>query len=260
MKKYPPLPTLEEALAAFRQIKWPKKATKFDWESMLIHWYGCKNQSETAEKFGIHQASLSKMFRRLGIHMGKGALTAIHVLPMDKIAEAYNNGASTVELGREYGVDPEVIRKRMMRRGIDRRPRGSYERRGQENPQWKGGKKQDREQNRLARAIAEWCLGEKLPEDAVVHHRNEDESDNRPDNLVVFPSNPHHLRFHQQLLKIQLASEQVETIQVELENGGRPLPPPPYPIELLLEKGRLDPYGTRIALAKFQAGSEPFPT
>lgn len=44
--------------------------------------------------------------------------------------------------------------------------------------------------------VAEKALGKKLPEGAVVHHRDKNPSNNNPWNLIVFASQADHLHFH----------------------------------------------------------------
>lgn len=46
------------------------------------------------------------------------------------------------------------------------------------------------------RLVAEWKLGRRLVVGEVVHHRNHVRSDNRPENLEVYPSAAHHQVTH----------------------------------------------------------------
>lgn len=44
--------------------------------------------------------------------------------------------------------------------------------------------------------VMEEMLGRPLDEEEVVHHINGDKTDNRPENLMLFPNNAEHMRFH----------------------------------------------------------------
>lgn len=83
--------------------------------------------------------------------------------------------------------------------------------RGPQNPQWRGGRTTDkagyvllwmpdhpeargRGYVREHRIVMEKVLGRPLARREVIHHRNGDTQDNRPENLEVFPDNGQHLR------------------------------------------------------------------
>jgi len=45
--------------------------------------------------------------------------------------------------------------------------------------------------------VAQRALGRQLPRGAVVHHWNENKSDNRPENLLICPNSSYHKLIHQ---------------------------------------------------------------
>ena len=79
---------------------------------------------------------------------------------------------------------------------------------GKNHPNWKGGITYDKSKNRFlkyinkeervyeSRFIMEQFLNRKLKPEEVVHHINEDSSDNRIENLMLFPNNSAHIKYH----------------------------------------------------------------
>ena len=59
----------------------------------------------------------------------------------------------------------------------------------------------------LHRAIAEQIIGRKLNPGEVVHHKDEDKTNNSPDNLVVCSSASVHRRYHKRLLRQKLEAD-----------------------------------------------------
>ena len=50
----------------------------------------------------------------------------------------------------------------------------------------------------IHRQVAEKILGRPLREGEIVHHINRDKRDNRPENLMIFPSQAEHARWHKE--------------------------------------------------------------
>ena len=88
---------------------------------------------------------------------------------------------------------------------------------GINNGQWKGGKTHNAEGYVLIkmenhpfsncrgymfehRLIMEKKLGRYLTKKEVVHHINKKESDNRIENLILFPTNKSHMEYHRGLI------------------------------------------------------------
>lgn len=217
------------------------------WVSVVQLWFQTHNQHEIAHQLNIHQASVSRILRRCEIYAGRGRRDPVHDLPMDEVSTRYVAGESTCQLGEAYNVDPEVIRRRLDKHGTSRRGLVESRARGERNPQWKGGKEsQDREYHKLARRIASLCLLQILPEDSVVHHMDENEKNNYPPNLWLFPNNSLHLHYHQQLLANQIQAASEDATLLALESGAQQLPLRLDLIGSLLDTSQHDPYGTRV--------------
>ena len=87
---------------------------------------------------------------------------------------------------------------------------------GEKNHQWRGKKYQTKEGRWIiavdnirvcqARHIAEKCLKRKLKKKEVVHHINEDKSDDRPVNLYIFRNQSKHMSYHNLKIKPILIS------------------------------------------------------
>lgn len=127
----------------------------------------------------------------------------------ERLSRLAASGMTCEEIARELGApSSEQVRRAMVRRGIPRQPAKA---RPTKNYFWKGGAIADKHGYLLVhfpdhpdatkggyvrqhRLIAERMLGRRLLRGEVVDHANRDTSDNRDENLRVFPSNADHLR------------------------------------------------------------------
>jgi len=92
-----------------------------------------------------------------------------------------------------------------------KKPREKNRHIGNKNPNWKGGKINERGYVRIYspkhpnsvknyvyehRLVMEKHLGRKLKKSEVVHHINEDTKNNKISNLMLFPNHKAHQTFH----------------------------------------------------------------
>ena len=201
----------------------PTKASRsVDYDAVIEFYKASQNYPETAAKFGVCIATVRRICQMHGVAPGKGnaRYKGKNDLPMDQIIERYKKGETCAEIGRDFGVDDEVIRRRLKRRGVARRGCGA--RSPEKNSQWNGGKHY-RENHHAARKVAQTALGRKLEPDEVVHHHSEKALDNSLENLWIFPSHVDHSRYHGRLRSLRNQGLEVDTSLNARENGGIPL-------------------------------------
>ena len=124
-----------------------------------------------------------------------------------EVANLYLSGCSTQDIACLFRTNRNRIRESLRRSGTSRRSTANP---GDKNPAWAGGRKVDadgyilvwipshpqarRGYVREHRIVAERALGRILLLGEVVHHKNGNKENNRPENLEVFSSNGEHLR------------------------------------------------------------------
>lgn len=211
------------------------------------------SQDRAAAALGIHPNTLLRILHDGGFRPGVGhhapnaiprpGRSPVHPLPMDEVAARYQAGESTIDLGKAYSVDAEVIRRRMDRAGIARRGLVASRARGEKSPQWKGGEPAPMHYyRRQSYEVAAICLGQPLPPGWVIHHVDENPHNNAPANLILFPSQRLHARFHQQLLRRRIAVGSEVAIRLASEIGAEALPSPPAPIVFAPDTKQRGPY------------------
>lgn len=207
---------------------------RHDYELILERFQALGTQTAVAKELGIHQSSVSKVLIHYGIRLGRGNRPPVHELPMDEVISRYLAGESTGQLGEAFGVDPEVIRRRLRSKRVARRRVGGPA--GERNSQWKGGKDPTMHYyRRQSYEVAAICLGRPLPAGWIIHHIDENPHNNDWRNLVLFRCQADHAKFHQQLLRLQRGGQPVDATRLALGSGARALPGPPRPIVFALD-------------------------
>ena len=156
--------------------------------------------------------------------------------PLDQMKEWYEAGETCEQIGQRLGTSFGTVGKVLRRNGVKMRPRGWCDQSGEKNRFWRGGRSQDVDgyilvyqpdhpyadshgRVREHRLVAESVLGRYLLPAEVVHHKDDDPSNNDPENLQVFDSNADHLA---ETLKGKVPRWTEEGRQSILESVRRP--------------------------------------
>lgn len=160
----------------------------------------------TAERLGLSYQQVRKELRRQGATVVRQKTGACY-RKGDEVKQLAAQNLSLSEIARRIGTNKRHVRAYLVEQEIAR-PR--YSQAMENNPRWKGGKMVDPDGYILIkrpdhphcnrhgyvrehRLVMEEKLGRYLEPTEVVHHLDDDPSNNHPDNLEIFSSNTEHL-------------------------------------------------------------------
>lgn len=199
--------------------KWKQLDLLLPIESLAQRYLSGESQNDLAREAGVAPQVLRKRLIAHGVQIRpaqertptwSARLSAAQRAELDetRLRDLHSQGLSCAEIGEQMGCSDEVAREALVRLDLSRL---AAKARPHKNAFWRGGYTVDRygyilvhrpdhghansggyvRQHRL---VMEQVLQRELGADEVVDHRNGDTSDNRPENLRLFPSNAEHLR------------------------------------------------------------------
>lgn len=168
-----------------------------------------------AQEIGVTSQTVVRWLRQEGVRTRTRKEASVLMgqakrldLDLDQIRSLREQGLSSREIASVLGASEEKVRQTMRDAGI---PRLAARARTERNAFWNGGLVVDKSGYLLAKApdhpnrtkagyvrlhrlVMEHYLGRFLETEEVVDHLDGDTSDNRIQNLVLYPSNGEHLR------------------------------------------------------------------
>ncbi len=159
-----------------------------------------------AEASGLSRDQVRGLLHRIGVRPS-GTHQGACYRHMDSVRQWAVDGVSVSEIARRVGTTSSKVSAFLRKHSIPRTP---FRQEGPNNPAWKGGERLDksgyvlvyspshpqRDRHNLVRKhrlAMEAVLGRYLLPTEVVHHKDDNRSNNDPDNLELFASNGEHL-------------------------------------------------------------------
>jgi DNA-binding CsgD family transcriptional regulator len=166
-----------------------------------------KSTLDIGEDYGINSGHVSQIFRRQKYYFVNQFAEKLNTEQKKKMCRLYAKGMNTVELGKQFGITPNSVKKSLIRNGTILRYRGDSQR-GKRNPLWRGGKTISDDGHVMVRStdhpnampngymfehrlVMEKYLGRLLQKNEIVHHVNGIKDDNRTENLKVMTQAEH---------------------------------------------------------------------
>jgi IS30 family transposase len=200
-----------------------------------------------AKELGVHRSSVNRALKRHGLYERRFRSKYPELDSKEWLVKELET-KSYAQIAREIGCHPGNVADRVKRYGIEyasskseaikkslakRYPGGRW---GENSSNWRGGKHQVGDyimitQPKHPRAtsgnrvfehilVAEKTIGRYLSPNEVVHHKNGDKLDNRPENLEVL-TRAQHIAMHQTSGKnIKIMSEELNRYRQKLIDRG----------------------------------------
>lgn len=214
---------------------------------VLERWHRGLNPPAIAEELDVSVAAVHYHLAAAGEDTSdrlRGKLDVPEMLAL------YAAGESMRRLSVKYDVGEDAIERRLSKAGVHIRRGAEAVPRGPQNVFYKDGRAEERDALRTDRhryevvQIAAICLGRPLAKGWVVHHQDENPTNNDPANLWLFPGGREHGRYHAQRRESLRQADGVDAILLVSRNGGLKLPAPPVPIVFERDTSPRDLYDT----------------
>jgi hypothetical protein len=192
-----------------------------------------KTSSEIGAIVGKTATAIQDMYRKHKIACRPGGSqpgntnAKSYQIDVELAKSMYLAGSTHAEIAVHLGLSQkngsEVVRRRLLLAGVQSRTGCAKKDR---NYFWKGGRDKyssdHRDRYQTYRVVVAF-LGMLLPKGWVVHHLDEDATNDSLSNLVLFPNALVHSNYHLWLIQNQLLGNSAEAIQEALRIGGHRL-------------------------------------